>query len=130
MELTDTTYQALCQVIHNLTGIHLSSDKMPLLESRLGKLIVKLGLTDYESYLDYLAQPDNRSSVRDLVNSISTNVTSFFREQDHFPILEQHFLEKIAQGQHRYRYWSAACSSGEEPYTLAMVLDHFHGTGL
>jgi len=81
----------------------------------------------YEEYLRYLQGGDNVDEIVSLLDVISTNVTSFFREADHFEFTERIVKEWMAEGQRRFRFWSAACSSGEEPYTLAMQLQEIFG---
>lgn len=84
-----------------------------------------MGLTDYGKYCDLLESPEGESERGNLLSAITTNVTGFFREAHHFEILAQQILPdliKAARKGERVRLWSAACSSGEEPYSIAMVV--------
>lgn len=82
----------------------------------------KLGMEDYRAYFEYLVQDESGKEMVHMLDSISTNVTSFFRESQHFDILSSLMREWISSGQKRFRIWSAACSSGEEPYSIAMTM--------
>ena len=82
----------------------------------------KLGMEDYHAYFEYLVQDESGEEMVHMLDSISTNVTSFFRESQHFDILNSLMKEWISSGQKRFRIWSAACSSGEEPYSIAMTM--------
>ncbi len=110
------------------TGIHLAETKQALLVGRLWKRVKELGLPDYASYLDLVeAGGDGEERVR-LINAICTHETQFFREPRQFEHLEQEmvprWLRQAEQGRRpkQVRVWSAACSSGEEPYSVAMSL--------
>lgn len=124
--LTDREFRMLQQLIYREAGIHLSDAKKALVSGRLSRRLRVLGCRDFTSYYDHVAaNQDERTSMLDC---ISTNETRFFREPNQFEFLEQRVLPRWqalgASGQipKRIRAWSAACSTGEEPYTLAMVL--------
>ena len=106
-------------------GIALSEQKRQLVQGRLLRRLRALGLKDFSAYCELLRR-DPDAEMGDLASAISTNVTSFFRESHHYDLLEQTLLpqwlaEKRRSGG-RLRIWSAGCSTGEEPYALAMVL--------
>ncbi len=117
-------FQAL---IHREAGIYLSPVKKALLEGRLSRRVRELGLTSFGAYYRRVVEGDGKELVR-LLDYISTNETHFFREPQHFEFLEKHvFPEWTAQAAtahraRRVRVWSTACSTGEEPYSLAMTL--------
>jgi len=120
-------FQALIQ---REAGIYLSQAKRDLLVNRLSPRLRELGLQSFEDYYR-IADSDHDERVR-MLDRISTNETQFFREPRHFEYLEQTVypaLQKraeIGEGARRVRVWSAACSSGEEPYSIAMsLLSHF-----
>jgi chemotaxis protein methyltransferase CheR len=126
-ELSTRDFARLAGVVRRHCGINLHDGKRALVEARLGKL-VRTG--DYASPGDYLehvlARPADPAFAR-LIDALSTNLTSFFREPDHFDHLRRDVLprllaRKAAVGRRRVRAWSAGCSTGEEAYTLAMVL--------
>lgn len=121
LQITDREYQQIQELIHEWAGISLGPNKRPLVVGRLSKRLRHYGLTNFTDYLagPLRTQPDERQIMTDL---LTTNETYFFREPAHFDFLQQQVLPKLA-AQGKARVWSAACSTGAEPYTLAMVLD-------
>ena len=126
-KLVAADFSRLADVVYRHCGINLNDGKRTLVEARLGKLVRQGGFASPADYLDeVLDRPADPAFVK-LIDALSTNLTSFFRENDHFQHLTREFLpellaRKAAVGVRRIRAWSAGCSSGEEPYTLAMVL--------
>lgn len=119
MSISDRDFASFQQLLHRLTGIHLAEHKKPLLCGRLAKRLKNRGLSGYGEYYRLLADGD-AAELETCINLLTTNETCFFREAGHFDYLRRQLL---AGGRGRpLRVWSAACSSGEEPYTLAMVL--------
>lgn len=115
-------------LIYETCGITLSENKEALVASRIGKRMRSLGITDYGQYYALVTSDRSGSEMTELVNSISTNVTHFFREPRHFELLGQWLRQWVQQQRRPIRIWSAACSSGEEPYTICMtVLDALGG---
>jgi chemotaxis protein methyltransferase CheR len=129
-ELTEAEFLKFSQLIEQEVGIHLSDAKKPLLVARLGKRVRRLELATFSDYYRrVLDDPGERVAMFD---AISTNETRFFREAKHFELLDTHLLPAIkarAMAGERPRslhVWSAGCSTGEEPYSLAMtLLSHF-----
>jgi chemotaxis protein methyltransferase CheR len=120
-------FEGFQRIARERAGIHLRSGKAVLVASRLGPRLRELGLATEREYLELLrAAPDDRELVR-FLDAISTNFTKFYREADHFDLLAADVAHAKGAGQRRFRFWSAGCSSGEEPYTLAMVLDPLLG---
>lgn len=121
LQITDREYQQIQGLIFEWAGISLGPNKRPLVVGRLSKRLRHYGLTSFTDYLTgpLKQQPEEQQIMTDL---LTTNETYFFREPAHFDFLKQQALPKLAN-QGKVRVWSAACSSGEEPYTLAMVLD-------
>jgi len=124
--VTDADFTLFQRMIEKYAGIHLSPAKKPLLVGRLSRRLRELGFTDlHQYYKRVLADPDEHVRMMDC---ISTNETQFFREPLHFEFLENRILprwiEEADAGQRprRVRVWSAGCSSGEEPYSIAMTL--------
>jgi chemotaxis protein methyltransferase CheR len=119
------TLEGLRELVESSSGIHLSSAKRALLSGRLARRVRELGLAGFGEYHE-LARRDAAERVR-LVDLVATNETRFFREPRHFELLEQRVLPRIAadaaagRRPPRLRAWSAACATGEEPYSLAMV---------
>ncbi len=116
------TFQAFQQIAYQKAGIFLRPGKAALVQARLARRLRELGLTTEKEYLAKL-QADAGDEVILFLDAISTNFTKFFREPDHFDTLQQDVEAALRAGQTRFRFWSAACSSGEEPYTAAMVLE-------
>jgi chemotaxis protein methyltransferase CheR len=117
------TFQAFQEIAYAKAGILLRQGKAALVQARLAKRLRELGLGSEREYLDRLRSDDGGDEIVLFLDAISTNFTKFFREPDHFESLAEHVRALRAAGQRRFRFWSAACSSGEEPYTAAMVLD-------
>jgi chemotaxis protein methyltransferase CheR len=116
------TFQAFQQIAYRKAGIFLRPGKAALVQARLAKRLRELGLGSEREYLHRL-QADEGDELVVFLDSISTNFTKFFREPDHFQTLQDWARAGLAAGQRRFRFWCAGCSSGEEPYTAAMVLD-------
>ena len=128
--LTDKDFEYLCKLAGQLAGIHLSSGKRELIYGRLAKRLRALGLNDFKQYCELLSEGDeegHKDEHTHFINAITTNVTSFFRENHHFEymadvLLPELIKKKSLQAKPRLRIWSAGCSSGKEPYSIAMVL--------
>jgi len=128
--LSTGNYDFIRRLVYEHSRINLGPDKMELVRSRLQKRLRALGLADYESYCRLLVSPKGKEELTCLLDVISTNVTQFFREMDHFRFLQDTFLpafrEEYRAGKREpLRVWSAACSSGQEPYSLAILLSQF-----
>lgn len=125
-ELNNSEFDFFRKLIFDLTGINLSIDKKLLVQSRLAPFILKQGFEDFENFKSWLLQPDRTElDFQNFVNLLTTNKTDFFREPEHFKYLVESLIPRFIQNKKRHlKIWSAACSSGEEPYTLAMVLRH------
>lgn len=128
-QLTDTQFQKFGSLVYRKTGIYLKPEKKELLKARLGKRLRACGIDSFKKYYDYVINDQSGKELIHLIDSISTNFTSFFREQSHFDYLTETILPTFMQegrgGGKDILFWSAACSSGEEPYTLAMVVEDF-----
>jgi chemotaxis protein methyltransferase CheR len=123
-ELTDSEFKRLRELVHERTGIALSEAKRELLYGRLARRLRKLKLTSFAEYCR-LVESDESAELQELTNAITTNLTSFFREDYHFKQLAAEALPQIESkrsGKRRMRLWSAGCSTGEEPYSLAIVM--------
>jgi chemotaxis protein methyltransferase CheR len=125
--ITRREFQSLQRIIHREAGIHLGDGKLALVAGRLAPRLRALGLLTYGEYHDRVVADPGGEMVR-MLDAISTNETEFFREPNHFELLERaigaEWEADAAAGRRQrvIRAWSAACSTGEEPYTLAMVL--------
>ena len=119
-ELNPNQFQEISRIIYQQCGISLKSGKEALVRARLMKRLRALQIPSVKEYMDLIRSEKGRSEIGTLIDVMTTNKTSFFRESAHFDYLAEDILPGLDQ--HRLRFWSAACSSGEEPYTLAMVL--------
>src|SRR3984957_13625953 len=123
-ELTDSEFKRLRELVHARTGIALSEAKRELVYGRLARRLRKLKLTSFAEYCQLVERTDSEE-LQELTNAITTNLTSFFRENYHFDQLAAEVLPQVAakrSDSRRVRLWSAGCSTGEEPYSLAVVL--------
>lgn len=117
-ELTEEQFRYISGVLHKHAGIRMPDGKQGLVRARLTKRLRALGLVDFDSYLDLVTGDPTGREFREMVDVLTTNKTSFLREAAHFD-----YLRDIIFPQHSgpLRLWSAGCSTGEEPYTLAML---------
>lgn len=121
-KLGDTEFRFLSGFVRRHCGITMGEHKRQLLQGRLQRRLRALGLGTFEEYCRLLRE-DPESELDEFASAVSTNVTAFFRESHHFDFLAERLPEWLAQRpEGRVRIWSAGCSSGEEPYSLAMVL--------
>jgi chemotaxis protein methyltransferase CheR len=123
-ELTDVEFKRLRDLVHERTGIALSDGKREMLYGRLARRLRKLNLTSFGNYCDLVEQGAN-GELQELTNAITTNLTSFFREYHHFETLAGEVLPQVEAARsatQRIRLWSAGCSTGEEPYSLAIFM--------
>ena len=126
-----TVFRALRDLAYQQAGISLGEEKLALVSARVGKRLRALSLTDEEDYLQFLQKDTTGTELVAFLDVISTNFTSFFREPPHFEWLKRHLGARLQAGARQVRVWCAASSSGEEPYTLALVLaELFEGRGI
>ena len=121
-------FNRLSRFIYDTCGIKMPEVKATMLEARLQKRLRALGMQNFTDYCDYLFAPDGlRDELVSMLDVVTTNKTDFFREPDHFEHLTQRVLPDWVRRHEgaRLSIWSAGCSTGEEPYTLAMVLSEF-----
>lgn len=127
--ITEKEFWQLAKYIKSNYGINLRKEKQALVMGRLANVLANKGFSSFSSYFDYVISDKSGEAVVTLINKITTNHTYFMRESDHFYFFRDRvlpFLKKTVADRD-LRIWSAACSSGEEPYTLAMILDEFFG---
>lgn len=124
--LSDDDFAKISSFVRTRTGIVLNERKRDLVYSRLVRRLRALRLDSFAAYCDYLEGPDGDQEHGSLINAITTNLTGFFRESHHFEHLAETVLKPMikerASSQRRIRIWSSAASTGEEPYSIAMVL--------
>ncbi len=130
-QLSDGEFARFSRLIHDVAGIKLPPVKKTMLDGRLRKRLRAVGAVSFAEYFDYLASPEGQElELHNMLDAVSTNKTDFFREPKHFQWLSERVLPEIRGRarngrQRRIRLWSAGCSTGKEPYTLAMVLAEF-----
>jgi chemotaxis protein methyltransferase CheR len=125
LQLSDTQFERISDVVYKHCGINLHDGKRELVQARLAKRMRTKALPKLDDYLRFAFE--DREEFTHLIDALSTNLTSFFRENDHFIHLEKVFLPRLLErkkkaGRSDIRCWSAGCSTGEEPYTIAMTL--------
>lgn len=122
-------FERFRDIAYRQAGIELREGKESLVSARIARRLRALGLDDEVQYVEKLEADETGEELVQFLDVISTNFTSFFREPEHFREIQTNVRRWLDGGQRRFRFWSAASSSGEEPYTLAMVLaDAFSGT--
>jgi chemotaxis protein methyltransferase CheR len=120
-------FQYIIDTIYERSGIRLHEGKESLIQARLGKRLRQLEIQTLSEYCDLLRTGNADQEFEYLVNALTTNFTSFLREKDHFAFLINHALpEVLPASEKRFHIWSAACSSGEEPFTLAFYLSEHY----
>lgn len=125
--MSNSDFQAIRELVHSETGIHLAETKRDMVYGRLAKRIRAVGLGSFAQYLQLVRDPI-ANELPNLVNAITTNLTFFFREPHHFDFLRDTALPEAVvanRGQKRVRIWSAGCSTGEEPYSIAITAHEF-----
>lgn len=122
--LTEADFKRISDMVYKYCGINLHDGKMELVRARIAKRLRANGCNSASEYIDRVLADTSGEEFAVLIDAMSTNLTSFFRESDHFNHLTGKFLPPLIakRRNRRIRCWSAGCSSGEEPYTLAMVL--------
>ena len=130
--LGEGEFSTIVRLVREETGIVLSAQKRDLVYGRLAKRLRAMGLSDFSEYCELLESEDGEAERRNMVNAITTNLTGFFREPHHFEFLGDTVLAELkeqASVSRRLRIWSAGCSSGEEPYSIAMTVRDKLGAG-
>ncbi|MGD8786188.1 MAG: protein-glutamate O-methyltransferase [Phycisphaerales bacterium] len=133
--LSEKDFQQISKLVYEHCGINLNDDKKELVRARLSKRLRQSQFKTFQDYMKHVLADKTGKEFSILVDSLSTNVTSFFRENQHFEFLQKQFLPSLMErkqqkNQFKIRAWSAGCSSGEEPYSIAItLLDAVHGQG-
>ncbi len=116
-QFTAQDFSRVRKLIYQRAGIALSEAKTDMVYSRIGRRLRTIGISTFKDYLDNLERDHDSDEWEAFTNSLTTNLTSFFREEHHFPILAEHLLQLKTP----IRIWCSAASTGEEPYTIAMT---------
>ncbi|HLO58687.1 MAG TPA: protein-glutamate O-methyltransferase CheR [Bacteroidales bacterium] len=127
IQLEEREYKRLSSFIMSQYGIKLPPVKKTLLQCRLQKRLQALHFSNFKEYVDYAFSSGDHNEITLMIDAVTTNKTDFFREPGHFDYLLEEGIERLIQktGKRSFTIWSAGCSSGEEPYTIAMVLSEF-----
>ena len=123
--MDSSDFQQIAQILKRKAGLTLAADAQKLVLSRLSKRILALRLCDFSDYLHLITGPEGEAELAAMIDALTTNTTRFFREPEHFEILERVAMPRLirkARAGRRVRLWSAACSSGEEPYSIAATV--------
>lgn len=125
MRFTDADFTAIARRAQAEFGLHLPDTKKDLVYSRLSKRLRQLGLQDFRAYCTLLEGPEGAEERTHMLSALTTNVTHFFREDHHFRMLRETVLPPLisaARAKRRVRVWSAGCSAGQEPYSIAFTI--------
>jgi chemotaxis protein methyltransferase CheR len=127
--ITEREFKQLADFIKSFTGIYLKEEKQSLLTGRLGTILAQNNFDNFSDYYNFVVSDKSGSALSILIDKITTNHTYFMREEDHFYYFRDTVLPFIASTnkERDIRIWSAGCSTGEEPYVLAMIIDEFFG---
>lgn len=125
--LSERDFKLISETVYEHCGINLHMGKKELVRARLAKLIRIKGFHDFASYIQFVMDDKSGDEFTTLIDALSTNLTSFFREKQHFDFLQNEFFPQLVErkrraSSRRVRGWSAGCSSGEEPYSLAITM--------
>lgn len=127
--MTKKEFRQLADYIRENYGIYLKEEKQSMLSGRLQNLLIEKGFRNFTDYYKYVISDKTEEAAIALINRVTTNHTFFMREEEHFKFFKETVLPDIVKkaGNKDLRIWSAGCSSGEEPYTLAIIIDEFFG---
>jgi len=127
LNITQREYQKIAHLVYNRFGIDLGDNKQSLVCNRLRKVLSENKFNSFEQYYQHVLKDQSGQAIDTLINKISTNLTYFSREQDHFTYFQEYAIPKLisqdaVKREKSLRVWCAGCSTGEEAYTLAMYL--------
>ena len=128
-QISDTEFITLTSFIKKNYGIDLAKKRV-LIEGRLSNMLLNRGISSFKEYMDIVFNDKSATEITTLLNKLTTNFTFFLREAEHFDFMANQvlpYLEKSSKTRD-LRIWSSACSSGEEPYSMAMVIDEYFGS--
>lgn len=121
-EIDPATFRRIAGIVYRKAGIVLNEHKEALVVARIGKRMRRLGITRFRDYLRLLEESPGHEETVEMLDAISTNVTQFFREPKHFEHLAEWLVRWRLENRTSFRFWCAAASSGEEAYSMAMVI--------
>jgi chemotaxis protein methyltransferase CheR len=126
--LSARDFDRIRKLAYDYCGLDIEAGKEELVASRLGKVMRKLGINHYGEYFEFVVADKTSQALINMIDVLTTNHTCFFREQQHFDFLTQTILPVIAD-RAQISIWSSACSTGEEPYSIAFTLKDYFGAG-
>ena len=121
-DLSDREFRQIRDLFFSLSGVLLADSKKSLVAGRLAKILRELNLDTYQEYVDYVRLEESGREKQRLVDALTTNETYFFREEAHFELLRKELIPELKSRNSPINVWSAACSTGAEPYSIAMEL--------
>ncbi len=121
MTLDQQQFERIQQIVHRQSGINLQAGREDLVQSRLSNRLASVGMDSYEQYVKYVDSEPSGKELAAMIDVLTTNKTGFFREIQHFDYLRKISKNLLKKGR-RVQIWSAGCSSGEEPFSVAMLL--------
>ena len=126
-ELSPAEFKKIATYIEKNVGIKMPPEKRLMMQSRLSARLKALKMNSYQEYIDYVfSRGSNSDEIIMMIDAMTTNLTEFFREPQHFEYMKQEMLPRYArEGRNSIKLWSAGCSTGQEPYTLSMVMTDF-----
>lgn len=129
VEITDEEFRQLADYIHKYCGINLKGEKKALVNGRLQNILYRYNMQSFTEYFTYLTQNSSEGEITEMIDKLTTNHTFFMREAEHFRFYERDVLPKLKKTvtDRDMRIWCAACSTGEEAYTLAIINNEFLG---
>ena len=127
VQIREPDFQFIRQLVYDQSSIHLGEEKKEMVCTRLNTRLTRLGLSSVEEYCDLLKSNQEPGEITHLIDALSTNFTTFFREIEHFKILKEKIIPDYLAGTSSppkgpFKAWSAACSTGEEAYSMAIVM--------
>lgn len=128
LTINDNDFHRLVQFVHQNYGIDLSK-KRQLITGRLSNTIVSMGFNSFKDYIEHLIKNQKPDDLELMLNKLTTNYTFFMREENHFKLFKETILPYLEKEKkdHVLSIWSAGCSSGEEPYTISIILKEYFG---
>lgn len=127
-QFTSKDFEQVRKLIYDYAGISLNPSKEDMVYSRLARRLRATGLDSFSEYLSRLEQDGGSAEWQSFVNSLTTNLTAFFREEHHFPLLADHVRKQ--RDKHPIMLWCSASSTGEEPYSMAMTMLDLYGSSM
>jgi len=134
MKMTDREFRQLRELVYERLGINLTEKKRSMLIGRLQKLLRTSSFKNFQDYYEYLVNDSSMTAMTELINRVTTNYSFFYRGKSHFEFFVQSALPEVIaslkrQNSRDLRVWTAGCSTGEEPYMLAILMREFFGNG-